>query len=59
MTTLALLTTATLNMLEGLDLDERPKQDTLNGSITSGAVSLTPTTTSTGQPRTGPGRQDQ
>lgn len=46
MTTLALLTTATRNMLEGLDLEERPKQDTLNGAITSGAVSLTPTTTS-------------
>jgi hypothetical protein len=46
MTTLALLTTATKDILEGLDSYERPKEDTLaGGGITDSATSLTPTTT--------------
>jgi hypothetical protein len=46
MTTLAQLVTDTRSILYGMELVERPAEDTLNGAITSGATSLTPTTPS-------------
>jgi hypothetical protein len=39
MTTLAQLVTDTRSILYGMELVERPAEDTLNGAITSGAAS--------------------
>lgn len=44
MTTLALLTEATRNILYGLDGVERPREDTQSGTFAQAATSFTPTT---------------
>jgi hypothetical protein len=46
MTSLAQLVTDTRSILYGMELVERPAEDTLNGAITVGATSLTPWTPS-------------